>query len=256
MDIRRYLEGIEPGVSTSPWPGHELVRGYAVMVLPFSTGHLLALRAWRQNDFAPYVSVWHRGPDGGWGMYSDGTVLEATCPRYWGDAVTHAGLASIDLEWTGPDALLVRMEEPRLEWTMTLSAPLPLRVLNALSAAMPLWTWKPRVLRRIREWAARGLLGMGEMHLSFTSPSGFDTIIMPERVYFVATSSAVLEGRDLGRPVRLDANPTLGSVPLPTRAVFAIGQAHARSPDPEEYRRTRRSARAAASRRAAPFDAP
>lgn len=47
------LERIEPRVVASPWPGHEHVRGYAVMALPFSSGHVLGLRVWPENDFAP-----------------------------------------------------------------------------------------------------------------------------------------------------------------------------------------------------------
>ncbi len=50
---------IEPRVGTSPWPDHEHVRGFAVMAPPFSSGHVLGLRVRPENDFAPYVSLWH-----------------------------------------------------------------------------------------------------------------------------------------------------------------------------------------------------
>lgn len=239
MNLVRQLQAIEPGVGTSPWPGHELVRGYAMMVLPFTSGHLLGLRVWLRNDFAPYASVWHCTPDGDWAIYSDGPLIETTCPRYWGPALTHAELASIDCSWDGPNTLRVTMERPRLAWTMTMTAPPLLRALNRLSAALPLWTWKPALLQRVREWVAGRFLDMGDIQLSFTTPSGHDTIIMPEQLFFVASSEAMLEGEFLGAPVHLEENPTIGGVPLPLRPIFTIGQAHMRIRDPEEYRQTR-----------------
>ena len=101
MQLANELESIEPRVGTSPWPGHEHVRGYAVMALPFSSGHVLGLRVWPENDFAPYVSVWHRTPEGDWSMFSDGPPLEAMCQRYWGPAVREAQLARIHLPGPG-----------------------------------------------------------------------------------------------------------------------------------------------------------
>lgn len=244
MDLARELQAIEPRVCTSSWPGYEHMRGYAVMVLPFSSGHLLGLRVWPENDFAPYVSVWHCTPEGDWSMYSDGTCLEAMCPRYWGAATRHSALATIDVTWTGPNALRVEMDDPPLVWTMTMTAQPFLRALNAVSAQLPLWTWKPAPLLRVREWIAERFLDLGRLRFSFTTPSGHDAVIMPEQMIFIGSSEAVWEGRDLGDPVRLDANPTIGGIPMPCRPTFVIGQAHARITDRAEYRRTRERARA------------
>ncbi|MDZ7717159.1 MAG: hypothetical protein U5J95_13200 [Balneolaceae bacterium] len=80
MDLARDLQSIEPKVTISPWSGYEHVRGYAVLILPLSSGHLLGLRVWPQNDFAPYVSVWHRTPEGHWSMYIDGPFLKPPAP--------------------------------------------------------------------------------------------------------------------------------------------------------------------------------
>lgn len=57
-----------------------------------------------------------------------------------------------------------------------MTAPLPLRVLNALSAALPLWTWKPALLLRVREWVAKWLLAMGDLRFSFVTPSGHNNV--------------------------------------------------------------------------------
>ena len=241
MNLARELANLEERVRASAWAGYEHSRGYAVMNLPFSSGHLLGLRVFPENDFAPYESVWHRSPEGDWSIYSDGPSLNTTCPRWWGPALKHAELTHIDVTWTGRNDLRVEMEEPRLVWTMSMTASALLRALNALSAGLPLWTWKPLPLLRIREWMARRFLGMGDLRFSFVTPTQQDAVIMPERIFLIESSQATLEGRDLGHPIRLSTNPAIAGVPLPTRPAFVVGQAHARIKDPEEYRRTRES---------------
>lgn len=261
VDTRRLVEGlrrtgrwtpptlaekaaaIETRADESPWTDHEYQRGYAVMVLPFSSGHLLALRVSPQNPFAPYVSVWHRDPGGEWSIFVDGPSLETACPRYWGPVTDRSEFAAIDVEWTGPGELRVGVDEPRLEWTMSISAPSYLRMGNALAASLPLWTWKRGPLLRLREWAVRRILDLGDVRLAFTTPSGHDTVFVPEEEYAIHESAALLDGRSLGEPVRLEENPTIGDVPLPTRPSFVIGQVHLRIADRDEYERSRERAR-------------
>lgn len=234
MHLADRVGEIEAGVGTSPWPDHEYVRGYAVMALPFTSGDLLALRAWRQSTFGPYVSVWHRSPDGDWSIYTDGPSLETTCPRYWSSGVRRSALATIAVTWTGPTEVRVEMDDPALVWTMSMSAPPSLRGLNAMSSVLPLSSWKPAPLRWIREWLAERVLGMGDLRFAFTMPNGQDAVIMPEELFFIDESDAQLNGRSLGAPVRLETNPTIGDVPLPTRPTFALGQAHMRTTAPED----------------------
>lgn len=239
MNLARKANAIEPGTDTSPWPDHEHVFGYGALELPFSSGHLLGLRVWPRTDFTPWVSVWHRTPRGEWSIFNDGPSTETTCPRYWHPILERAELASIDIDWTGPNELQIEMDEPPLEWTMSMRAPSFLRALNAANAALPLWTWRPAPLLRLREWISKRLLGMGDVSLSFTSASGHEATIMPQEVYFVDHTSATFDGDNLGELVRLKTNPTIGDVPTPTRPVFVFGQAHMEIADPEEYRRTR-----------------
>ena len=61
---------------------------------------------------------------------------------------------------------------------------------------------------------------------------------MPQRMHYIDQARATLDGVDLGRPARLDKNPTIGDVPLPARGVLAIGQAMWEIRDPDEYSRT------------------
>jgi hypothetical protein len=113
-----------------------------------------------------------------------------------------------------------------------------------VSSVLPLASWRPRSLLRARELLARAL-GMGELQLSGTLPSGHRGTLMPERMYFTDDSRATLSGADLGRPARLRDNPTIGGVTLPARGVLAIGQATWEILDPAEYERTRSQATAA-----------
>jgi hypothetical protein len=207
----------------SPWPDHEYARGWGVFALPFDSGHVLGLRVFDESTFGAYTSVWHRTPAGAWSIHVDGPRLETACPRYYGPACERTGLAHIDVAWTGRNAVRVTMDDPALEWTLTTSSTALLRAANAMEAAMPLASWKPRPLVRMREAMAR-LLGMGRVELAGPVPSGHDSTLMPREMFYINDSRAVLDGVDLGRPVRLRTPPRIGDVPLPTRGVLARGQ--------------------------------
>ena len=51
--------------------------------------------------------------------------------------------------WTGPNKLRVEMESALLVWTVSMATPPFLRVTNAVSDSLPLWSWKPVSLLRI-----------------------------------------------------------------------------------------------------------
>ncbi len=60
MHLAQRLQTLKPKVLPSPWPGYEHVHGYGVMMMPWSSGHLLGLRVFPENDFAikaPYRSL-------------------------------------------------------------------------------------------------------------------------------------------------------------------------------------------------------
>jgi hypothetical protein len=229
----------------APWPGREYARGWGVFALPFDSGHVLALRVFPQNDFAPFRALWHRDPCGRWSIHVDGPRLDTACPRYFGPACHITGYAQIGLTWAGPATLRVTMDSPALEWRLTATSTRILALLNTMSAAMPLATWRLRSLVRARERLA-SMLGMGRLQLTGTMPSGHTGTLMPERMYLIDDSQAVLGGVDLGRPARLPANPTIGGIPLPARGVLATGQAVFEILDQAEYDRTRTQAAAAA----------
>jgi hypothetical protein len=239
LDLASGLRELEVVRGRAPWPGHEYVKGWGVFGLPFDSGHVLALRVFPQNDFAPYRTVWHRDQAEHWSIYVDGPRLDTACPRYYAAACETTGFARIDVTWTGPASLRVLVDTPSLEWTVTASDTTVLRFLNAIGARLPMWTWRPRALLRARELLARRL-GAGELKLTGVMPSGHVGTLMPQRMYFVSESKATLGGIDLGRPTRTDVNPTIGAVPLPARGILAIGQGVWTIRDPVEYERTKR----------------
>jgi hypothetical protein len=111
-----------------------------------------------------------------------------------------------------------------LDWTVSAHSTPALATLNAVSAALPLASWRPAPLRRVRERIARAP-GMGQLTLTGVMPSGHIGTVMPQRMYFIDHAQAVLDALDLGRPTHLDKNPMIGDVPLPARGVLALAQA-------------------------------
>jgi hypothetical protein len=233
------LNGLEPRRGTFPWPDHEYVRGWGVFGLPFDSGHYLALRVFPENDFAPYRSVWHRDAGGTWSIFVDAPRLDIACPRYYGPAAAVNVRAGIELRWTGPMSLRVRIDAPALDWTVEATESPLLRLLNLISPRLPLWTWKRDSLLRARELMARRLLGVGPIRFKGRLPSGHVGTLMPQRMYFIESSSATLEGEDLGRPAHAAGPIDIGGVPVPCRGILAVGQAAVEILDPSEYRRTR-----------------
>lgn len=245
LDLSAKLSNLPVSRGHAPWPHHEYVKGWGVFGLPFDSGHILTLQVFPENDFGPYRTVWHRDPDGNWSIYVDGPRLDTACPRYYGAACKHTGHAHIELTWTGPATLRVTMDDPSLEWTITASSTRYLDLLNAVSAALPTASWRPRSLIRARERLARSL-GMGQIRLSGVMPSGHTGTLMPAQMYFIEESRALLAGIDLGHPVHLELNRKIGELPLPVRGMLAIGGAVWQILDPVEYERTRCETRASA----------
>ena len=67
------------------------------------------------------------------------------------------------------------MDSPALEWILTGTSTRILDLLNTMSAAMPLATWRLRSLVRARQRLAI-TLGMGQLQLTGTMPSGHQAV--------------------------------------------------------------------------------
>ncbi|WP_169791284.1 hypothetical protein [Sandaracinus amylolyticus] len=236
--IAEELGALRAHVGPSPLAGYEHVSGFGVYALPFDSGHVLALRVFPDNDFAPYVTVWHRTPEGGWRIYYDAPRADIACPRYYGAAAEHVAPADIVLQWTSPMELHVAMRAPRLDWTIDVGAPLRARVLGAIASRVPERAWRSGAVQRVLARVGDAAFGIGDVTLSGRVPNGQRAFLMPKRMFPIVESTALLEGRSLGRPTRLDESPRIGDMRLPASPVLAIGEAYFSIDDPDEHRRT------------------
>src|SRR5215813_15518755 len=107
--------------------------GYAVIGLPFESGHILALRRFPGSSIGPgYTSVWLRDPAGRWTFYQDAPP-ELACSRYFGNEIDETEQRPIDIEWNGPRSFTVRIDGGRsLEWQVTMRPTLMTRLMNSL----------------------------------------------------------------------------------------------------------------------------
>jgi hypothetical protein len=61
--------------------GARVREGLGVFGLPFDSGHVLALRVFPDNDFAPDRTLWHRDPAGRWSIHVDGPRIETAAAQ-------------------------------------------------------------------------------------------------------------------------------------------------------------------------------
>ncbi|MCO8245363.1 hypothetical protein [Haladaptatus sp. AB643] len=233
------VQQLRPMIQPSPISGYEHVRGFGIYGLPLDTGHVLALRVFPENDFAPYKTIWHRTPDGTWSIYVDGPRHDTACPRYYGAATDHVESSNITLTWVGPMELRVEMDDPDFVLTVKLEAAWPTRIMNIIGARIPVFLWRvPGVAQTLAPIADR-VFDVGDVTFVGSAPNGHRTILMPRQMYPIVAGSATLNGEDLGMPVRSETNPTIGNVALPAQPVLAIGEAYFEILDQEEYDRVR-----------------
>jgi hypothetical protein len=81
---------------------------------------------------------------------------------------------------------------------------------------------------------------MGKISMTAVAPNGQLSILLPRRLFPIVESQAELEGLNLGHPSRVEVNPSIGNINLPTRPIFAEGKTYFQIKDPEDYQRLRR----------------
>lgn len=201
-------------------PGEgERFGGYGVMGLPFASGHYLALRAYTASSIGPaYRAAWHRDPGGRWTVYANAPP-EVSWARYLGSALTATRTVSIDIDWTGPRSLTVRIPDV-LTWELELSADFATRLMSAIGARLPAGAYHSHWLLRLLSAAAGPVLSAGKIRLVGAMPNGQAFGALPRRVWRITQSSADLNGTDLGAPGPLPAQARLGDFMLPQRGIF------------------------------------
>ena len=183
-------------------PGREDVRGFAVVGLPFAAGDVLCLRRIPTSTFGPgYTSVWHRGPDGTWTIYTT-IAPELSCPRFVGTAARRVVETPIEVEWTGPFALEVRLPAARLEWRMGVASTPVTRLMNAMMSLMPRFLFRSDLVLALMSWMSTALLAAGRFNLRGRMPNLQWFQAGPRKVWTVPESRAKLDGRDSARLAR------------------------------------------------------
>lgn len=205
----------------------ERFTGWGVMGLPFDSGHVLGLRCWATSTVGPpYTSVWHRSPDGRWAFWSTETA-EVSCTRYTSAIADEARVSRIQVSWSGA-RLLVEVDEPSLRWELDVR---PTALTTALSVAARLVPPRRALLRAMGPVAGRAL-GTGPLALVGRMPNGQAYRLVPSAVRRVVSSTAVLDGADLGTPSPLAAQARIGDFRIPQRGIVADGAVDFVSPRP------------------------
>lgn len=213
-----------------PGGAEERFAGYGIMGLPFSSGHVLAMRRFSATSIGPaYTSVWYRHPSGAWTFWLD-EPPEVGCPRYFGSALADARRTEVVLEWTGPAALHLAVPEAGLEWVTTLRPSAVTTVLNGVGSLLPERWWRDDRLLSVLGPVAGAALRAGHVGLAGATPNGQHFKANPMKVWLVAGATASLAGQDLGPPGPLAHQARLGDFWIPQRGVFAVGRAFFATP--------------------------
>jgi hypothetical protein len=204
-------------------PGREDADGFAVVGLPFASGDILCLRCFPSSTFGPgYTAVWHRTPAGEWTVYTS-IAPELSCPRFIGAAITRAVETPVELEWTGPAALAVRVPAADLRWQMRLASTPVTRLMNAMMALMPAFLYRSNLVLAMMSAMSTAMLAAGRFRLRGTFPNRQWFQAGPRRIWMIPDARAKIEGRDLGPLGPLTPQATMGEVPLPQRGILMLG---------------------------------
>lgn len=223
-DPRDFVDEVETSPRL-PAGSDERFAGYGVMGLPFSSGHILALRRFPASSVGPgYRSVWHRDPGGRWTFFQDIPSSEG-CARYFGAAVAEVLTATINIAWDGPTQFGVTVSDGghRLDWSVMLTSSAVTRGMSAVGAVVPEAAWRNRLFLAAMGAVAGPMLGAGKVPFAGRTPNGQRFVANPHLVWLVAGSQATLDGVDLGAIGPSTIPGRMADFRLPQRGVFAIG---------------------------------
>ena len=228
LEPRQIIQNIEKSASLPSGKGDRFA-GYAVIGLPFRSGHVLALRRFPASSVGRgYTSVWHRSPAGNWTFYT--TVQpEQGCARYFGAEIQRNIVTPIELLWTGPAKFRVKISDV-LDWEMTLSESPLSRVMNGVSRIVPEPWWQTRMMLRMMGHAARIVLRTGKMNLRGKTPNGHNFIANPQRIWLIDSSRVFVNETDAGPVGALSQQASLNEFLIPQRGLFAVARAFLEAP--------------------------
>jgi hypothetical protein len=236
MEPREIIRNIEKSAALPLGTGDRFA-GYAVIGLPFRSGHILALRRFPASSIGPgYTSVWHRSPAGDWTFYST-VPPEQGCPRYFGGQIKRNVVGPIDIVWTGPAQFHVFIDGA-LYWEVVLTETPLTRLMNAVARLVPEKWLQTRMMLKVIEHSARIVLGTGRMNLTGRTPNGHEFVANPQRVWLIDSSHAVINGFDAGPVGPLNQQASLNDFLIPQRGVFAVARSFLEVPSGSSSQRS------------------
>lgn len=236
-DARKLALELEGAASPAAVPGREQFRGYAVVGVPFRSGHILGMRRFPVSSIGPgYTSVWHRDPNGRWVIYQD-QGPRVTCPRAFGSGIDDAPTVPIAVDWVASDCFTVDIETEgkQLHWEVPLSDSAVTRLLSITASILPRFVrHHPVALAGIGR-VAGSLLRAGRVRLNGTAPSRQEFFADLRRIWLIENSTAVIDGIDLGESGSVPEQAHLADFWLPQRGLFAIGGSLFTAYDPARH---------------------
>ncbi len=233
---RGFARRVEQGVDLPPGT-QERFSGFGLMGLPFTSGHILALRSFPASSLGMgYRSVWHRDPQGHWTFYQN-VPPHMSCPRYFGSEIVRAvEVREIRIQWSGAHEFAVAFDgDHHLDWKVSLAATPATRLMNSLAGMVPDTLWGRPGILRLMGGLGGVMLGAGHMGLTGNAPNGQKFIAAPRQIWIIADSSAIVEGQDLGGIGPLQSQARLGDFWIPQRGIFAIGSSMFDAYDPARH---------------------
>ena len=157
---RSVVEQLEAAPSL-PTGADERFNGYGVMGLPFSSGHILAMRRFSASSLGPgYTSVWHRTPAGEWVFYAT-VPPRQSCTRFFGILASDSMRTEISITWPAPFHLRVTIPAVSLDWEVGVGSTVATRLMNAAGRLLPRAAWHSSAVLAAMERVAGPLLGVG-----------------------------------------------------------------------------------------------
>ncbi|HEX6308404.1 MAG TPA: hypothetical protein VFZ69_09470 [Longimicrobiales bacterium] len=217
-DVARALERSRrtlPGVA-----GVEHLEGFGLLGLTFQSGDVLAFRCFTASSIGPpYLSVWHRHPNGRWVIHTNVAPARA-CPRWFGPALHAFDADDIVLTWLAPAELSITAARSRLHLALRLAATPVTRLIGAAAPAAPGMLWRSRHAGAV----AGRLLRTGRLSFAGRVPAGHEYVIRPRALWRIAGAAAVIDGRDAGSITTPSRQASLGEFLIPSRGLFATGR--------------------------------
>ena len=236
MNAKEMIEAIERGAPQLDGAGDRF-SGYAIVGLPFHSGHILALRRFPTSSIGPgYTSVWHRDPSGRWTFYST-VAPNLSCARYFGGQVERNVVASIDIAWADATRFRVVVGDVVgnvvgniIDWRVALGSSVATRLVNIAAGAIPEPAWQSPLVLRVMGGMAKATLGTGRMNFTGHTPNGHRYVANPRQVWLIESSDALINGESVGPPGPLANQAAVGDLLLPQRGMFVVARTRFEQP--------------------------